>query len=73
MKKVLLTAALVFVAAGSSAQAPGGGMPPMGGGMFGGMPDVEVTFNEYVAAPKGFDQVREGIEHGKVQLIEYKS
>ena len=41
--------------------------------MFGGMPKIEVTFNEYVAAPIGFDQVTEGIECGTIEEIEYPS
>ena len=73
MKKVIFTAVLALAAAGVSAQAPGGGMPPMGGGMFGAPQQIDVEFDEYVAAPAGFDEVREGIEHGTVQLIEYQS
>ena len=82
MKKVLFTVALALIAAGVSAQEPnfpmmGGGMPPMGGGFggfggFGGQ-QQDVNFDEYVAAPEGFDQERQGIDHGTVQLIEYKS
>ncbi|MBO4444052.1 MAG: esterase family protein [Bacteroidaceae bacterium] len=73
MKKIFFSAALALAAAGVSAQAPGGGMPPMGGGMFGAPQQIDVEFDEYVAAPAGFDEVREGIEHGTVQLIEYQS
>lgn len=79
MKKVLFTLALALVAAGASAQEPNfpmfGGGRPMGGGFggFGGQQQVDVKFDEYVAAPAGFDQVREGIARGEVKLIEYKS
>ena len=82
MKKVLFAVALALVAAGASAQEPniprfGGGMPggmPGGmGGMFGGQQNIDVKFDEYVAAPAGFDQERAGIPHGEVRLIEYKS
>ena len=38
-----------------------------------GAPQVDVKFNEYQAAPQGFDQEREGIAKGTVQLIEYQS
>lgn len=76
MKKVLFTVALALVAAGASAQEPnftmGGGF---GGGFggFGGQQQTNVKFDEYVAAPDGFDKERAGIERGTVQLIEYKS
>ena len=41
--------------------------------MFGGQQNIDVKFDPYVAAPQGFDQQREGIERGTVQLIEYQS
>ena len=41
-------------------------------GMFGGQP-IDVKFNEYKAAPQGYDQEREGIAKGTVKLIEYQS
>ena len=81
MKKVLFAVALALVAVGASAQEPefrmpmGGGFGGFGGGFggFGGGQQVDVKFDEYVAAPEGFDQERAGIERGTVQLIEYKS
>ncbi|MBQ4278005.1 MAG: esterase family protein [Bacteroidaceae bacterium] len=45
----------------------------MGGGMFGGMPQIEVTFNDYVAAPDGFDKEQAGIAKGTIEEVEYKS
>ena len=41
--------------------------------MFGGMQKIDVNFDEYKAAPQGFDQEREGIARGTVKLIEYQS
>ena len=41
--------------------------------MFGGMQKIDVNFDEYKAAPQGFDQEREGIAKGTVRLIEYQS
>ena len=81
MKKVLFAVALALVAVGASAQEPefrmpmGGGFGGFGGGFggFGGGQPVDVKFDEYVAAPQGFDQEREGIKKGTVKLIEYKS
>ena len=78
MKKVLFTVALALVAVGASAQEPNfpmGGFGGFGGGFggFGGGQQTDVKFDEYVAAPAGFDQERAGIERGTVQLIEYKS
>lgn len=69
MKKVLFAAAMLTAFAGSiSAQEPN---IPMG--MFGGMQQTNVNFDPYVAAPEGFDQKREGIGHGQLIDIEYKS
>lgn len=42
-------------------------------GMFGMPQGANCTFDEYVAAPAGFDQERQGIERGKVELVEYES
>ena len=44
-----------------------------GGGMFGGMPKIDVTFNEYVAAPEGFDKETASIERGTIVETEYQS
>ena len=41
--------------------------------MFGNQPQIDVKFDEYKAAPQGFDQERAGIAHGTVKLIEYQS
>ena len=41
--------------------------------MFGNMPKIDVKYNEYKAAPQGFDQERAGISRGEVKLIEYQS
>ena len=75
MKKVLFTVALALVAAGASAQEPnftmGGGFGGFGG--FGGQQQTNVKFDEYVAAPDGFDKERDGIKKGTVKLIEYQS
>ena len=69
MKKVLFTAALALVAVVASAQEPN--FPMMGGGFggfggFGGQQQTNVKFDEYVAAPAGFDQERAGIKKGTV-------
>jgi len=34
---------------------------------------AECTFNPYVAAPAGFDQQRQDIDHGRIELVEYTS
>ena len=80
MKKVLFTVALALVAVAASAQEPnfpmmGGGFGGFGGGFggFGGGQQVDVKFDEYVAAPEGYDQERDGIKKGTVKLIEYQS
>ena len=41
--------------------------------MFGNQPKIDVKYDEYKAAPQGFDQERAGIAHGTVKLIEYQS
>ena len=43
-----------------------------GGGMFGGA-QIDVKFNDYVAAPAGFDQETPGIERGTIEETEYQS
>ena len=67
MKKVYLAALLSVSMMTVNAQEPN---IPMG--MF-GAPQVDVKFDEYKAAPQGFDQERAGIAKGTVQLIEYQS
>ena len=67
MKKILLTfAALVCGLVLAQAQ-PGGGM----GGFQ--RPVIECNFDPYVPAPAGFDKMREGIDRGALELVEYKS
>ena len=66
MKKVYLAAMLSLSVMAANAQEPN--IP-----MFGGQQQIDVNFDEYVAAPQGFDQEREGIAKGTVKLIEYQS
>ena len=66
MKKVYLTTLLSVAFMTANAQEPN--IP-----MFGGQQKIDVKFNEYKAAPKGFDQERAGIARGTVKLIEYQS
>ena len=65
MKKVYLASLLSLTLMTANAQEP---MIPMFGA-----PQVDVKFDEYKAAPQGFDQERAGIAKGTVQLIEYQS
>jgi enterochelin esterase-like enzyme len=67
MKKYLFAAWLSISAMAVHAQEP-----TIPRGMF-GAPQIDVKFNEYKAAPQGFDQEREGIAKGTVKLIEYQS
>jgi enterochelin esterase-like enzyme len=67
MKKYLFAAWLSVTMTTVHAQEPN--IPR---GMF-GAPQVDVKFDEYKAAPQGFDQEREGIAKGTVKLIEYQS
>jgi enterochelin esterase-like enzyme len=41
--------------------------------MFGAPQNIDVKFDEYKAAPQGFDQERAGVAKGTVKLIEYQS
>lgn len=67
MKKLFITTLLLACASiGASAQEPSIGMIP-------GMPKIDVTFNEYVPAPAGFDQSTAGIAKGTIEEIEYPS
>ena len=68
MKKILFAAALLTIAGNISAQEP-----DIPRNMFGGMQQVNVKFDPYVAEPEGFDQKRDGIKHGQLIDIEYKS
>ena len=75
MRKILFTIAMVLAVAGASAQGQGqgGGRPPMGGGMFGGQQQIDVKFDEYVAAPQGYEREAAGIERGELKVVEYFS
>lgn len=65
-KTVLLMAALICGFVTVKAQEPQIGRM--------GFPEaVKCNYDPYVAAPAGFDQERQGIEHGRVELVEYKS
>ena len=68
MKKTLLTLAVMAIAV-FTAQAQMG----MGGGFGMQRPQIEVTFNPYVAAPAGYDVERPGIDRGTLETVEYKS
>ena len=59
MKKVYLAALLSLSLMTANAQEPN---IPMG--MFGGMQNTNVKFDEYKAAPQGFDKERAGIPRG---------
>ncbi|HZK03102.1 MAG TPA: alpha/beta hydrolase-fold protein [Bacteroidaceae bacterium] len=67
MKRIRVVALVILIAIGANAQ------PPMGGRMFGGQQQIDVKFNEYVAAPTGFDQERQGIDKGIIESKEYPS
>ncbi len=41
--------------------------------MFGGIPQPEVTFDTYVAAPEGFDKEQADVAKGRIEEVEYKS
>ncbi len=65
MRKLFLGALFTLAIASANAQP--------GGGRFGQMPKIDVTFNDYVAAPAGFDQKTAGIERGTIEETEYAS
>lgn len=64
---------MIFAAAVALAVSAGANAQPGGGMMFGGMQQIDVKYNDYVAAPEGYDQETAGIERGKVEVLEYKS
>ena len=68
MKKIIFAALLSMSMMTVNAQEPN--IPR---GMFGGQQNINVKFDEYKAAPQGFDQERAGIAKGTVKLIEYQS
>ena len=65
MKKIFFATLLSISMMTANAQEP---IIPMTGA-----PQIDVKFDEYKAAPQGFDQERSGIAKGTVQLIEYQS
>jgi len=65
MKKFYLTALLALSMGAANAQP--------GGGMFSPIPQIDVKFNDYIAAPEGFDKETAGIERGTIEEVEYKS
>ena len=67
MKKIVLFALLSLTFATVDAQ-PGGGMR-----RFGNMPKIDVKFNEYVAAPDGFDKEKADITRGTIEETTYES
>lgn len=65
-KTVLLWATLLCGVMTATAQEPQIGRM--------GFPEAaKCTFDPYVAAPAGFDQERQNIDHGRIELVEYKS
>lgn len=64
MKKIYLLAFMAFSMAAANAQ-PGGGQFRM--------PQIDVTFNDYVAAPESFDKENDRIVHGTIEETEYAS
>ena len=67
MKKVFISALLSLAFVSVNAQ-PGGGRS-----MFGQMPQIDVKFSEYVAAPEGFDKERADIDRGTLEETTYES
>ena len=67
MKKVFLFALLSLTFATANAQ--------QGGGMrrFGNMPQINVKFNEYQAAPEGYDKETADIARGTIEETTYES
>lgn len=66
MKKIYFAALLAMAFTAVANAQPGGGM-------FGGMPQIDVKFNDYVAAPADFDKETAGIEKGTIEVVEYAS
>ena len=67
MKRFILTLAVLGCALLAAQAQPG-----RGGAAF-QRPQVECSFDPYVAAPAGFDKMRQGIDRGALELVEYKS
>lgn len=67
MRRVLLSVALVVATVVGIKAQPGGGM------MFGGFQQPDVKFNDYIEAPAGYDVEKSNVEHGIIQVLEYKS
>ena len=75
-RNLLFAAAMLCIASIANAQEPDTSIRPGGMGFgfgFGAPQATNVNFDPYVAAPAGYDQERQGIERGKVELIEYQS
>lgn len=66
MKKIYFAALLAMAFTAAANAQPGGGM-------FGGMPQIDVKFNDYVAAPADFDKETAGIDKGTIEVVEYAS
>lgn len=67
MKRFILTLAVLGCALLAAQAQPG-----RGGTAF-QRPQVECSFDPYVATPAGFDKMRQGIDRGALELVEYKS
>ena len=67
MKRFILTLAVLGCALLAAQAQPG-----RGGAAF-HRPQVECNFDPYVATPAGFDKMRQGIDRGALELVEYKS
>ena len=66
MKKFYLGALLVLSLMTANAQEPNIPVRP-------GMPQIDVKFNDYIAAPASFDQETADIERGTIEETEYES
>lgn len=67
MKRFILTLTVLGCALLAAQAQPG-----RGGAAF-QRPQVECSFDPYVATPAGFDKMRQGIDRGALELVEYKS
>ena len=67
MKRFILTLAVLGCALLAAQAQPG-----RGGAAF-QRPQVQCSFDPYVATPAGFDKMRQGIDRGALELVEYKS
>ena len=67
MKRFILTLAVLGCALLAAQAQPGRGGAAIQ------RPQVECNFDPYVATPAGFDKMRQGIDRGALELVEYKS